>query len=109
MAGQPPEANPASGLALRARLLDLDGGFNLLIPATMGRADHRGVLSVEADGDANIAIVRTYWGARIEGDPTEIRNKGLGPFVRARLPPLIAERDNQRRSAPESRASARKR
>ena len=53
------------------------------------RADQPGVVtsaSIEADGDANIAVVWTDRGARVERDPAELRNMGLRPFMRACLP-----------------------
>ena len=73
-------------LTLRARLVDTNRSFDLLLAAAAGCPAHCGILAVEPNSNPDITIVGADGGGRIEPDPAETRNVSLGPFVRARLP-----------------------
>src|SRR5947209_13057956 len=70
---------PVSVLALRPRLLDAQTcgyrGFASIGPVSQ----RRGVLGVEAGGDADIAVVRADIMHGVEADPAETGRVSLGP------------------------------
>ena len=76
------------------------------VPAAASHAAHRrGLTIVEADGGANIRFCRTGAIGRIETDPAEVLDQGLGPGM-ARGMSLMAPalgQDSRLHSAPARR------
>ena len=71
-------------------------GLDRVLADAVGGADEAAVAGVEADRDANVALVGAEAGGRVEGDPAEPRHVRLGPGVRARLAArLFGRRDSR--------------